>query len=445
MGKYEVTLPAMGEGIIEATITRWFLVEGQFIYEDQPLLEVATDKVDSEIPSPLSGIIKKIIYQEGEIPKIGEVIALIEGDIKGENDEKKSISESESMSNGSENSEIRVEKSNNNEYAELYRANRIVKSDRERINQHYTPFVRNMAKNRGITRNELSLIPGTGAGGRITKDDLNKYIQSDRPFSVRENKDFGHQPGKNHMRVEEKGDKYIPAPGEELVEMDRTRKLIAERMIQSKRISPHVTSAVEIDVTDLVNWRNEHGEAFKEKHKVKLTYTPLIVLSIVKALKVHTGINVSVSGDHIVRKRDINIGVAIALPDGNLIVPVIKNADMHNFVSLALQVADFALRAREGNLLPSEVQGGTFTLTNIGSYDNIWGTPVINQPEVAILAAGAIRKKPGVVYINGQHTLGIRDVVVLSLTYDHRVVDGALGGSFLKSVGENMETIFPGY
>ncbi len=446
MSKTEVILPAMGEGIIEAAITRWFVSVGEFIQEDDPLLEVATDKVDSEIPSPASGVISRIIYREGEIPKVGEVLAIIESEVekKGaipedkDDEEEPDLSERPASKNMKEEieTEMRIKEKKSSGSQKSFEVKQSAGGNL------ITPYVRYFAKNRGISFNELQHISVTGLGGRITKEDLNSYIQSGRKFrneydteiSGNQNLDAGKESPKNS---------YILQPGEELIEMDRTRKLIAEHMVRSKRISPHVTSTVEIDVTSLVNWREIKKEDFFKKHGVKLTYTPIIVLATVKALKDFPGINVSVAGDYIVRKKYINIGIATALPDGNLIVPVIKDADKCNFISIARQIADLSDRARKNKLLPAEIKGGTFTITNMGKYDNISGTPIINQPEVAILAVGAIKKKPGVVLINGNDSIGIRDILVLSLTYDHRVIDGSLGGSFVQTIGKYLSEELP--
>lgn len=438
MGKIEITLPAMGEGIIEATITRWFVREGEFVNVDEPLLEVATDKVDSEIPSPYSGTISQIIYHEGEIPKIGEVLAVIESNTGSDTIEADRESHKEDTSRP-----VKPAKS-------IFKPRISVKPtanfDKATNNQNelmLTPYVRFMARDRGISIEELKQIEGSGVDNRITREDLNNYILAGRPLQ-----NTGIIPSHNNSDKEKtqtinKEKEYVAGEGEELIEMDRTRKLIADHMVRSKRISPHVTSMVEIDVTGLVVWREKHKAAFQEKHGIKLTYTPVIVAAAVHALKKYPGINISVSGNHIIQKKYISIGVATALPDGNLIVPVITEADKRSFHNIALDLADLANRARKGKLSPNEARGGTFTITNMGQYDNVSGTPIINQPEVAILAVGAIKKKPSVVNMNNELTIGIRDIMVLSLTYDHRVVDGALGGSFVREIGHYLETIVP--
>lgn len=440
MGKIEIILPAMGEGIIEATITRWFVREGEFVNVDEPLLEVATDKVDSEIPSPYTGTISQIIYHEGEIPKIGEVLAVIESDnasdstaaisepFKEDNSSPAKPAKSISKPRISVKSTVNIDKTTNNQ-------NELI----------LTPYVRFMARDRGISIEELKQIEGSGGDSRITRDDLNNYILAGRPLQNNGIVPSNNNSGKEKNQTINEEVEYVAAEGEEIVEMDRTRKLIADHMVRSKRISPHVTSMVEIDVTGLVVWREKHKAAFLEKHGIKLTYTPVIVEAAVHALKKYPGMNISVSRNHIIQKKYISIGVATALPDGNLIVPVIREADKRSFPNIALDLADLASRARIGKLSPNEARGGTFTITNMGQYDNISGTPIINQPEVAILAVGAIKKKPWVVNLNSELTIGIRDIMVLSLTYDHRVVDGALGGSFVREIGHYLETIIPEY
>lgn len=425
----------MGEGIIEATITRWFVKEGEQIDLDMPLLEVATDKVDSEIPSPASGIIHKIFFKEGEIPKVGDVLAVIFNEtfqsekaahlpINQISVEKINKTISNQAIDKPPTQTIKVE---NETSQAIHRPDHVIIS----------PYLRFLAKSREIEYDELLSIKGTGLHGRITKEDLNNYIRSGRPHArpeklidIPSNKEF--EPVKL-------------MPGEEIKEMDRTRKLIATHMINSKRISPHVTSMIEIDVTNVVQWRNNVKDSFYQKYSVKLTFTPLVVMAVARALKDFPGINISVTGEKIILKKYINIGVATALPDGNLIVPVIKDADKRSFANIATSLADMADRARKNKLEPAEIKGGTFTITNLGITDNITGTPIINQPEVAILAVGAIKRKPWIVVTEGMETIGIRDIMILSLTYDHRVIDGYQGGVFLKSIGNYFTSELPGF
>jgi 2-oxoglutarate dehydrogenase E2 component (dihydrolipoamide succinyltransferase) len=439
MGKLEFTLPAMGEGIIEATVTRWFVKVGSHVRLEDPLVEVATDKVDSEIPSPVTGVVSKIIYHEGEIPKVGEVLAIIEtegndalntdaydaGYSEVINHEPAFVSEAESETNSVNATPVQVGFNNHSDGPIL------------------TPLIKFLAKNREISVEELKKIKGTGLNGRIIKQDMHSYILAGRPYRTDSTVEDTTASGSIEVPDKSASNEYIPADNEEVVPMDRTRKLIAEHMVRSKRTSPHVTSMVEIDVTPLVQWREKSKAEFIEKYGVKLTYTPVIVHAVVKALKLFPGINISVIGDKIIRKKYINIGVATALPDGNLVVPVIRDADKRSFANLAIQLNDLATRSRQSKLLPAEIKGGTFTITNMGQYDNISGTPIINQPEVAILAVGAIKKKPAVVRIGTEYNIGIRDIMILSLTYDHRVVDGSLGGSFVRAIGKILEEEMP--
>lgn len=442
MSKTELILQAMGEGIIEATITRWLVKAGDYVQEDDSLLEVATDKVDSEIPSPVSGVISRIIFNEGEIPKVGEVLAIIESEM----DKQENTSEEFQLADDAQSVIIDEDDSFRKiiDKAKTPEKKDIQKERSFEDDILITPYIRYFAKNRGVSFEELRHIQGSGLEGRVTKADLNSYIASGRFYQGKNKRITDYQEVKIEQDKSMQND-YSPQPGEELVEMNRTRKLIADHMVRSKRISPHVTSTVEIDVTSLVNWRNANKDSFFDKHGVKLTYTPVVVLAAVNALKDFPGINISVSGNFIIRKKFINIGVATALPDGNLIVPVIKDADKCNFISIARKVTDLAQRARENKLIPAEIKGGTFTITNMGRYENISGTPIINQPEVAILAVGAIKKKPAVVITDGNETIGIRDIMVLSLTYDHRVVDGSLGGSFVQTLGKYLSEELPDF
>lgn len=439
MGKLELTLPAMGEGIIEATITKWFVKEGDTVDEDDSLLEVATDKVDSEIPAPCSGKIGQIIYHEGEIPKIGEVLAIIESDsVQEEETGEPAPAEFVKEAAAAEKAEVKAEIPR--KQTRPASVKRIDGADGNDL--HLTPFVRFLARDRGISTQELKQIKGSGANNRLTRDDINRYILEGRPFRTLDSVGEARAEVSGPQIILE-GKEYEPGPGETVIPMDRTRKVIAEHMVRSKRTSPHVTSMVEVDLTRVVQWREANKQRFQEIHGVKLTYTPVIVEAVVHALKEFPGVNISVSGDKIIQKSYLNIGVATALPDGNLIVPVIKNADQRNFVNIALVLHELVGKARNNKLTPADIKGGTFTITNMGQYDNVSGTPIINQPEAAILAVGAIKKKPAVVKINNELTIGIRDIMVLSLTYDHRVVDGSLGGSFVRAIGKYLESRLP--
>ena len=426
MARYEVILPAMGEGIIEASITRWLVPDGQHVNIDQPLAEVATDKVDSEIPSPVEGTFIRRVYREGDIPKVGEVIALIETSQPVPTDIQHSLTMESPHTiavqeqGGSPEAEKRRKKSFEG-YTEM---------------QNLSPLIRMLAKQRGITLEELRHVEATGLNGRITRDDLNKYIMTGRRNWQ------GYLPEntvKEELQVDPPAQEYQLDPGDEVVEMGRLRKLIASHMVRSKRTAPHVTSFLEADITAMVEWRDKHKDEFYRKEQAKLTYTPLVIEAVARALKEFPRINISVSGDSIIMRKNINIGFATALPDGNLIVPVIRNADYDNLGSLARKVSDLADRARNNALLPAEIKGGTFTITNIGQYNNLTGTPIINQPEAAILAVGTIIKKPWAIKTDGGYGMAVRDITMLALSYDHRVIDGALGGSFLSKVAWYLE------
>jgi|WetSurSiteA1Bulk_404760.scaffolds.fasta_scaffold00121_1 2-oxoglutarate dehydrogenase E2 component (dihydrolipoamide succinyltransferase) len=422
MARFELALPAMGEGIIEATITKWLVSEGQDVATDQPLVEVATDKVDSEIPSPVTGRFVRRVFHEGEIPKVGEIIALIE------------TGESGASSSGKR---IALEPAPDPHHAiQIHESRRKKPKQDEPSGLALTPLVRQLAKQRGITAGELNQIRATGPNGMITKDDINNYMVNDR------SEPLDTPSAKGRDTVPRQGpDLQEPIAGAEdkVIEMDRLRKLIAGNMVRSKQTAPHVTSFLEADITGLVNWREVNKASFFDRVQVKLTFTPIFIEAVAQALKEFPRINVSLSGDSIIIRKNINIGFATALPGGNLIVPVIRNADHENLAGLARKVSDMAERARQGSLLPAEIKGGTFTITNIGQYNSLTGTPIINQPEAAILAVGTIVKKPWAVKTENAYGIAVRDIVMLSLTYDHRVIDGALGGSFLSQVVRNLE------
>jgi 2-oxoglutarate dehydrogenase E2 component (dihydrolipoamide succinyltransferase) len=433
MSYIEVVLPQMGEGVIEATITRWFVEVNSKISADEPLLEIATDKVDSEIPSPVNGILIKKFFAEGEIPKVGDVIAIVQSENGQEGavaeiltSEIKNYQETKPVDFNPQSSSINKQSIQNNQPS-------LNKSHKA------SPFITHYAGQRGISVDELENVTGTGARGEITKTDVDNYFRT-RRYKV------AHSPVEatffvNKTAITPAG--YEPRDGEEIIEIDRTRKIIAERMQQSLQTAPHVTSFIDADVTPLVLWREQNKKKFLEQNKIGLTYTPVIAEIVVKALKEFPDINVSFVNDKIIRKKYINIGIATALPNGNLVVPVVKEADKLNLLKLALDIHDLATRARNGNLAPGETQGGTFTITNLGQFNTTTGTPIINQPESAILAVGAIKKKPGVVDVNGLHTIGIRDIVTLALSYDHRIVDGALGGAFLSRIAYLLENSLP--
>jgi len=437
MAKIEILLPAMGEGIIEATITKWLVNVGDKVEEDQSIVEVATDKVDSEIPSPHDGIIEKIFFNEDDIPKVGDTIAIIS--TNGSDTLPSEMLNEEPKADAKKiDIEYKVESAENKTEEDL--KNQI--SSKTPGGKFLSPLVRSIADKEQISADEIDKINGSGNTGRITKKDILNYLNTRTNTGINTNlsplaekKSPNQQITKPQLSKEQ-----IYTGGEyEIVEMDRMRKLIAEHMVMSKQISPHVTSFIETDVTNMVAWRNKNKERILEKENIKLTFTPIFVEAVVKALKDFPMINVSVDGDNIIKKKNINIGVAAALPSGNLIVPVIKNADRLNLLGLAASVTDLASRARDNKLKPDEIQGGTFTITNFGTFGNTTGTPIINQPQVAILGVGAIVKKPAVIETPTGDAIAIRHKMTLSLAYDHRVVDGALGGMFLKKISDYLE------
>ncbi len=416
MSTYEILLPAMGEGIIEATITRWMVAPGDTVTEDQSLVEIATDKVDSEIPSPVSGKVKELIFNEGDVPQVGQTIAVIE--IEGESQQQDSTTKQEGK--------IETKKlAQKKEEPEPITPSSTI--DKQEGQPAISPLVRTIIKQEGISIDELQQVKGSGLGGRITRDDILAYVEKRSKFIEKPKE----QVSASTLDT--------TSPMVEVVHMDRMRKLIADHMVMSKQTSAHVTSFIEADVTNLVTWRNREKDAFLKREGQKLTLTPLFVEATVKALKEFPMVNSSVDGDKILVKRNINIGIATALPNGNLIVPVIKNSEKLNLVGLAERVNDLAQRARNNKLQPDEIQGGTFTITNLGMFETLSGTPIINQPQVAILAIGSIVKRVVVIGSQAGDTIGIRQIAMLSLSYDHRVVDGALGGMFLKAVRDNLE------
>jgi len=419
MAKTNILLPAMGEGVIEATINKWLVSEGDVVEEDDPLVEVATDKVDSEVPSPAEGTITSINVAEGSVVKVGEVIAVIETS-KAETPETKSKIDKEVGRIRETIVETRQEKKEIENVA-------VDLKSRTPSGKFLSPLVRSVAARENIDYSELDTITGTGMDGRITKEDVFKYLE-ERKKTDDTSKD---------KKKKESSEKI--SSGDEIIEMDRVRRLIAEHMVVSKRTSPHVTSFIDADVTKLVNWRNSVKEKFLKAEGQKLTLTPIFIDAAAKALYEYPMINVSVEGNNIIKRKNINIGMATALPDGNLIVPVIKNANEKSLTGVAKSVNDLADRARKNKLKPDEITGGTFTITNFGSFNNLSGTPIINQPQAAILGTGAIRKKPAVIETPEGDVIAIRHIMILSLSYDHRVIDGALAGKFLNRLKALLE------
>ena len=408
-------MPKMGEGVIEATIINWLKKEGEHINEDETILEVATDKVDTEIQSPVSGIIKKINFDKDTVVAVGEVLVLIE-------------LEGQVISDKTEDSdaEDKIAPSVDPKMQGQETGNKTLETDRK-----LTPLVRKMIKDSEITGEEISKINGTGANGKLTKRDINQYLEHKDNKTTESSSPF--------LPLVDQNKYFQKMDGDLIIEMDRMRKLISQHMTDSKRISPHVTSVVETDLTDIVRWRDRVKDVFYKKYSVKFTFLPVFVDAVVKAIKDFPGVNASVDGDRIILRKNINIGIATALPSGNLIVPVLKNAGQYNLEGLTLALNDLILRARDNKLKPEEITGGTFTVTNLGTMGNIIGTPIINQPQVAILATGAIVKKPAVLETKDGDVIAIRNKVYLSLSYDHRVVDGFLGGSFLKKISDYLE------
>jgi len=464
MAQVDLIMPKMGESIMEATILKWVKTVGDSVELDETILEIATDKVDSEIPSPVAGVITEILFQENDVVDVGKVIAII--GTEGEEAKK---------ADGPSVKATDVAPSNNGQPVDEVKTNtsapkpapipalkpvsapvvQPVGSPSSTIprksaesGKFYSPLVRNIAASEGISITELDNIPGSGSNGRVTKRDILGFIETRKSGVPAQTPAVAPTVGSS-----ETAPASLPATASkpdvaktasidgnvEIIEMDRMRKLIADHMVMSKQTSPHVTSYVEVDVTNIVNWRNKVKGAFQEQHGQKITFTPIFIEAVAKAIRDFPMINVSVDGTKIIRKKDINIGMAAALPGGNLIVPVIRNADTLNLVGLTKSVNDLASRARANKLKPDDIQDGTFTVTNVGTFGNVMGTPIINQPQVAILAVGAIRKKPAVVETEYGDLIAIRQMMFLSLAYDHRVVDGFLGGSFLRRIGDYLE------
>ncbi len=425
MAQVQLIMPKMGESITEATILHWLKKPGDKIELEESVLEVATDKVDTEVPSTHAGVLKELLAKEGEVVRVGSAIAIL----TTEADEKVTtgpvadtpVSEVKAASFAS----TAVASSTNGvSHATDYKAS----------SRFYSPLVKNIAREENIQVAELETIEGTGAEGRLTKKDLLTYVENRKlgvaVKTVQHSISVSVAPTRVPVSI---------SGGDEIIEMDRMRKMIAERMLDSKRISPHVTSFVEADVTNIVFWRNKMKNEFLKREGDALTFTPIFIEAVALAIKDYPMINIQVDGDKIIKKKDINIGMAVALPSGNLIVPVIRNADQYNIAGLAKIVNDFARRARENKLKPDELSGGTYTVSNVGSFGNVMGTPIIMQPQVGILALGAVQKKPAVIETPYGDAIAIRHKMFLSHSYDHRVVDGALGGSFVRRVADYLE------
>lgn len=441
MAVIEMVMPKMGESIMEGTILKWNKKPGDAIDQDESVLEIATDKVDSEVPSPVSGKLSQILAEEGQTVAVGTVIALIESESAGASVAPVAaapVAQAAPVNNG-------VHAAVHSIAAEVQSA--VALLDKPASGRFYSPLVLNIAREEKIAMDELDRIPGTGSEGRVTKKDILSYLSNRAsvtpvaaPAVSSRSMPAAQAPAAFGSPFPEMKMKTYSFSGEmEVVEMDRMRKIIAENMVYSKHVSPHVTSFVEADVTNLVLWRERYKKEFEKKYNQKLTFTPMIMEALVKAIREFPGINISVEGTNLLYKKNINIGMAVALPSGNLIVPVIKNADRLNLVGLSAAVNDLADRARRNKLSPDDLSDGTYTLTNVGTFGNVMGTPVILQPQVAIMAAGAIRKKPAVIETPSGDTIGIRQFMFLSHSYDHRVVDGMLGGTFVRRVADHLE------
>ena len=435
MAQVELIMPKMGESVAEATITNWLKEVGDTIDADESVVEIATDKVDSEVPSTAEGVLIKRLFEEGDVVQVGQAIAIIG-------------SEGEAAAEAPAAAPTQ-EPVNESAPAPVIEAAPVVATSvvAEKIEttsstgKFYSPLVRSIAEKEGVSLNELEAIAGSGKDGRVTKKDILNYVpnRTQQAASVPASSNGAAKPAPA-VKSEPVAAPVVPSMGgDEIIEMDRMRKLIADHMVMSKHTSPHVTSYVEADMTNIVNWRNKVKNEFLARENEKITFTPIIMEAIVKAIKDFPMINVSVDGTNIIKRKNINLGMATALPSGNLIVPVIKNADQLNLVGMTKAVNDLANRARNNQLNPDDISGGTYTVTNVGSFGNVMGTPIINQPQVAIMAVGAIQKKPAIIETPDGDAIAIRHKMFLSHAYDHRVVDGALGGMFVRKVADYLE------
>ena len=428
MAQVELIMPKMGESVAEATVIKWLKNVGETVEMDESVLEIATDKVDSEVPSAIEGVLIKQLFNEDDVVLVGQAVAIIETDASA--------------------SDAPVPKANTEAPKEVAVAEDIVEKAIETTslpkssdsNKFFSPLVRSIAQEEGIGMSELETVVGTGKEGRVTKKDILAYLSNRSSASAPKTR----KPEESTGATVQFPTPSVPAmEGDEIIEMDRMRKMIANHMVMSKHVSPHVTSFVEADVTNIVNWRNKVKDEFFKREGEKVTFTPIFVNAVVKAIKDFPMINVAVDGTNIIKRKHINVGMAAALPSGNLIVPVIKDADQKSMIGLTKAVNDLARRARANELKPDEISGGTFTLTNVGGFGNVMGTPIINQPQVAIMAVGAIIKKPAVIETDMGDVIAIRHKMFCSLSYDHRVVDGSLGGMFLRKFADYLEAFDP--
>ena len=496
MARVEMTMPKMGESIMEGTVLKWLKQVGDAIEQDESVLEVATDKVDTEVPALHAGILAEILVQEGEVVAVGAPIARIETAANAS--APSPLEENNDLEEASANppvadpdnipplptappgpADVPYLPSPGSPMGVPAPAAPTTDEHPVQAGRFYSPLVLSIAREEGVSMSDLERLPGTGQEGRVTKKDILDYVADGKkplvptatatapaptpaPEAPAPSAPAAEAPAPPAPAASPSSPEPTPQPAakpqapspaakpapsvsgnQELVEMDRMRKMIAQRMVDSKRISPHVTSFVEADVTELVHWRNKHKDAYKKRTGENLTFTPLFVWAVARAIQDFPAINVSVDGDYIIKKRDINVGVAVALPSGNLIVPVIHNADQLNLNGLTKKVNDLANRARQNKLTPADLEGGTYTLSNVGSFGNVMGTPIIMQPQVAIMAVGAIKKKPAVIETPQGDLIGVRHFMFLSHSYDHRVVDGSLGGLFVRKVGDYLEQFDP--
>jgi len=432
MAQVELIMPKMGESVAEATVIKWLKNVGETIEMDESVLEIATDKVDSEVPSAVEGVLIKQLFNEDDVVLVGQAVAIIETDASA--------------------ADAPAPKANTEAPKEVAVAEEIVEKAIETTtlpkssdsNKFFSPLVRSIAQEEGISMSELGTVTGSGKEGRVTKKDILAYLSNRSSSPAAAPAPKTSKPAASTGTAVQISAPNVPAmEGDEIIEMDRMRKMIANHMVMSKHVSPHVTSFVEADVTNIVNWRNKVKDEFLKREGEKITFTPIFVDAVVKAIKDFPMINVAVDGTNIIKRKHINVGMAAALPSGNLIVPVIKDADQMNMIGLTKAVNDLARRARGNELKPDEISGGTFTLTNVGGFGNVMGTPIINQPQVAIMAVGAIVKKPAVIETNMGDVIAIRHKMFCSLSYDHRVVDGSLGGMFLKRFSDYLEAFDP--
>ncbi|QIL74511.1 dihydrolipoamide acetyltransferase family protein [Hymenobacter sp. HDW8] len=475
MARVEMVMPKMGESIMEGTVLKWLKQVGDAIEQDESVLEVATDKVDTEVPAIHAGVLQEILVQEGEVVAVGAPIAIVETDVNS------ASATAPAAAPAAPQAASTVDTPNGQDTAadvphvpQLQDAQASQSSAQPQQGRFYSPLVLSIARQEGISMADLEYLPGTGKENRVTKKDILDYVEGGKkslsqtsgtaaPAPAQTAPQAASAPATQSVQSQPTATAQVapaeaakpassvpaskPAPSvsgnQELIEMDRMRKMIAQRMVDSKRIAPHVTSFVEADVTDLVNWRNKHKDAYKKREGENLTFTPILIQAIARAIQDFPNINVSVDGDYIIKKRDINIGLAVALPSGNLIVPVIHNADQLNLNGLSKKVNDLANRARINKLTPGDLEGGTYTVSNVGSFGNVMGTPIIMQPQVAIMALGAIKKKPAVIETPQGDLIGIRHFMFLSHSYDHRVVDGSLGGMFVRKVADYLEQFDP--